>query len=386
MSKFWPPAPTPPTRLGNYRQLSPLAGVHVSPLCLGAMSIGDKWASEGFGAMDKASSMKLLDAFYERGGNFIDTANAYQGESSEEFIGEWMEQRGIRDQMVVATKYTTNFKRSDKTILQKAQYVGNNLKSMTISLEASLKKLRTHYIDIFYVHWWDWDTSVEEVMNGLHNLVVSGKVLYLGISDTPAWIVSKANLYARLMGKTPFVIYQGAWSILERDFEKDIIPMARSEGLALAPWNVLASGRIRSDEEEERRKETGEHGRTTFSVDGSWMRTPEQRRVCLALEEVAKQVGTTSVQAVAIAYVMQKVPYVFPIVGGRKVEHLDSNIEALNIALSEEQIKHLEGVLPFNKGFPHNFAGNGETYIDMMMNAAPFEKWPRQEAIRPSKS
>ncbi|EJF65059.1 Aldo/keto reductase [Dichomitus squalens] len=382
MAPFWVPAAAPPTNLGRYRQLAPLAGVHVSPLQLGAMSIGDKWGPLGFGAMDKASSFKLLDAFYEKGGNFIDTANTYQDESSEEFIGEWMEKRGIRDQMVIATKYSTNWKRAATDIAQKVHYAGNNLKSMHISLEASLKKLRTNYIDIFYVHWWDWDTSVEEVMNGLHNLVVSGKVLYLGISDTPAWIVSKANTYARMAGKTPFVIYQGAWSILQRDFERDIIPMARAEGLALAPWNVLAGGRIRTDEEEERRRQTGENGRTANRPD--WQRTPDERKMCKALEEVAKQVGAKSIQAVAIAYVMQKTPYVFPIVGGRKVEQLEDNIEGLNIALSEEQIKYLEGVLSFDAGFPHNFVGDGSHYILLQSSAATLEKWPRQQAIRPS--
>ena len=147
-------------------------------------------------------------------------------------------------------------------------YTGNNLKAMHISVHASLKKLRTSYIDIFYVHFWDYNCTVEEVMNSLHHLVAQGKVLYLGVSDTPAWIVSKANMYARLMGKTPFVIYQGAWSILQRDFERDIIPMARSEGMALMPWNVLASGKIRSDAEERRRRETGENGTWphTFSL------------------------------------------------------------------------------------------------------------------------
>nr|VWO97169.1 Uncharacterized protein [Ganoderma boninense] len=179
MSKLWVSAPQPPTKLGLYRQLSPLAGVHVSPLQLGAMSIGDKWEKLGMGAMDKESSFALLDAFYDAGGNFIDTANAYQDETSEEFIGEWMEKRGIRDQIVVATKYTTNFKRAAEDIQQKVHYTGNNIKSMHLSVEASLKKLRTSYIDILYVHWWDFDTSMEEVMNGLHNLVASGKVLYL---------------------------------------------------------------------------------------------------------------------------------------------------------------------------------------------------------------
>ncbi|EJF56477.1 Aldo/keto reductase [Dichomitus squalens LYAD-421 SS1] len=381
MSRIWFPAPEPPTKLGRYRQLSPLAGVRVSPICFGAMSIGDKWEKYGMGAMNKESSFALLDAFYEAGGNFIDTANAYQDESSEEFIGEWMEKRGIRDQMVIATKYTTNFKRSAEDIKQKVHYTGNNLKAMHISVEASLKKLRTDYIDILYVHWWDWDTSVEEVMNGLHNLVTSGKVLYLGISDTPAWIVSKANLYARLMGKTPFVIYQGAWSILQRDFERDIIPMARAEGLALAPWNVLAAGRIRTDEEEERRRQTGELGRTIFRP--GWERTESERTLCKALEEVQKQVGAKSIQAVAIAYVMQKTPYVFPIIGCRKTEQLQANIEALDVKLTEEHIKFLEGVLPFDAGFPSTMVGDGTEYILMTRSAGNFDKWPRAQAIRP---
>ncbi len=172
---LWPTAPPAKTALGHYRQLSQLAGVYVSPLCLGAMSIGDKWAAYGMGAMDKESSFALLDAYFEAGGNFIDTANCYQDETSEEFIGEWMDQRGIRDQMVIATKvcmslyntlrydatgssrespqYTGNWKRSATDIQQKVHYAGNSVKAMTLSLEASLKKLRTHYVDILYVHW-----------------------------------------------------------------------------------------------------------------------------------------------------------------------------------------------------------------------------------------
>ncbi|KAI0942881.1 hypothetical protein AcV7_002174 [Taiwanofungus camphoratus] len=291
MSIFAPP-PLPKTKLGRHRQLAPLAGVHVSPICLGAMSIGDKWGPLGMGQMDKEGSFKLLDAFYDAGGNFIDTANNYQDETSEAFIGEWMEARGNRDQMVIATKYTTNFKRA-ANIPMKSTFVGNNVKSMHVSVEASLKKLRTSYIDILYLHWWDWHSGVEEVMNGLHNLVAQGKVLYLGVSDTPAWLVAKANQYARMAGKTPFVIYQGAWSILQRDFERDIIPMARAEGLALAPWNVLAAGKIRTDAEEERRRQTGEKGRMLSSPE--WERTPEQRKVCQALEKVAKEVGASDI-------------------------------------------------------------------------------------------
>jgi len=256
------------------------------------------------------------------------------------------------------------------------------VKSLHNSVEASLKKLRTSHIDILYVHWWDYDTTIEEVMNGLHALVLAGKVLYLGISDAPAWVVTKANMYARLMGKTPFVIYQGRWNVLKRDFERDIIPMARAEGMALAPWDVLAAGRIRTDAEEQRRAETGEKGRVIWNSD--WQRTPEQRKVCLALEDVAKEIGAKSITSVAIAYVMQKTPYVFPIIGGRKVEHLMANIEALNIALEPKHVQYLESVLPFELGFPHDFIGNESEYNFLYRSAGHFDKWPQPEPIRPA--
>ncbi|KAJ6624833.1 Aldo/keto reductase [Mycena sp. CBHHK59/15] len=358
--------PKPRSKLGHYRVLSPLAGIHVSPIQLGAMSIGDKWASIGMGAMDKESSFKLLNAYFDNGGNFIDTANNYQDESSESFIGEWAEKRNIRDQLVIATKYTTNFKRGNDAIAQKTLYAGNSVKSMHTSVEASLKKLRTTYIDILYIHWWDWCTGIEEVMNGLHNLVVQGKVLYLGISDTPAWVVSQANY------------------ILDRAFERDIIPMARANGLALAPFGVLAHGNIRSDAEEQKRHETGEEGRTLFK--SQWERTEDQINMSRALEKVAQEVGAKSITAVAIAYVMQKVPYCFPIIGGRKVENLLANIEALDISLSQTQIEYLESIVPFDPGFPHTLIGDGKNYNMIMNSTAVFEKWPLAEPIRPSKT
>ncbi|KAF8590782.1 aryl-alcohol dehydrogenase [Ramaria rubella] len=327
----------------RFQRFAPRAAIHVSPLCLGAMSVGDKWANFSFGAMDKDSSFKLLDAYFDAGGNFIDTANHYQDGSSEAFIGEWSEARGIRDQLIIGTKYTNNIHRADdKSIKQH---------SLRLSVESSLKRLRTSYIDILYLHYWDIHTSVEKFMDGLHNLVTSGKVLYLGISDTPAWIVSKANEYARQQGKTPFVVYQAAYSILQRDIEREILPMCRHEGIALTLWNTLAAGHIRSDAEEEMRRKTGEKG--GGASKGPWERSPNEKKMCDALEVVAKQVGK-SLTAVAISYTMHKAPYVFSIIGGRKIEHLQENIEALNISLTNEQIKYLESILPFDSGFPTN--------------------------------
>ncbi|PCH42444.1 aryl-alcohol dehydrogenase [Wolfiporia cocos MD-104 SS10] len=381
MSLFTP-APPPPTRLGRYRQLGPRAAIHVSPLVLGGMSIGTQWAQRGFGAMDKESSFKLLDAYFDAGGNFIDTANAYQDGTSEQLIGEWAEARGVRDQLIIATKYTSNYMARNPPVEQLVNYLGNNLKSLKLSLEASLKKLRTTYVDILYLHYWDLHTSMEEVMDGLHNMVVQGKVLYLGISDAPAWLVVKANEYARANGKTPFVVYQAPYSVLQRDIEREILPMCRHEGIALTLWNVLAAGHIRSDEEEERRRQTGENGRTIMRP---WERTPDEKKMCDALEVVAQQVGAKNITAVAIAYTMHKAPFIFPIIGGRKVEHLQANIEALGIRLSDEQIKYLESILPFDKGFPNNFAGSyGDKYPMVLRMHATFDEQPLLPPIVPS--
>ncbi|TFY78171.1 hypothetical protein EWM64_g5841 [Hericium alpestre] len=347
------------------------------------MSIGDKWAF--MGSMNKQQSFALLDAYFEAGGNFIDTANSYQDQTSEQFVGEWIELRGVRDQIVLATKYTTFYKAGDPNIKQRVNYCGNNTKSLHVSFKESLQKLRTDYIDILYLHWWEWETSIEEIMDSLHNLVVSGKVLYLGVSDTPAWVVSQANQYACDHGKTPFVIYQGEWNVLSRSFEREIIPMARSLGLALAPWNVLAAGKLRTDAEEQKRRETGERGR---SMGEGWERTETERTMSLALEKVANEIGAKSIQAVAIAYVMQKTTNVFPILGGRKVEHLLVNIEALEITLSKEQIAYLESIVPLDPGFPYTLIGNGtgQGYLVQLSVGQQAAAWPHREPIVPSKA
>ncbi|CAK7200259.1 hypothetical protein SEUCBS139899_002950 [Sporothrix eucalyptigena] len=339
-------APAPKSALGRYRLLSPLAGVRVSPLCLGAMNFGDAW-KDYMGACDHDTVDGLLDFFYEKlqGGNFIDTANNYQFEESEQWIGEWMEKRGVRDQMVIATKYTTNF-RSGRTGEIMANTTGNSTKSLHVSVNASLKKLRTDYIDLLYVHWWDYSTAIPELMQSLNQLVAAGKVLYLGISDAPAWVVSKANEYARNHGLRPFSVYQGRWSAASRDFERDIIPMARDEGMALAPWGSLGGGAFKTEEQRRKQQEQKEGRQVPAS--------PEAVAVSRVLETVAQR-HNTIITSVALAYVMQKTPYVFPIVGGRNTEQLQGNIDALSLVLTDEDVAEIEGAVPFDVGFPHSF-------------------------------
>ncbi|KAH9058234.1 NADP-dependent oxidoreductase domain-containing protein [Lactarius vividus] len=286
--------------------------------------------------MDKETLFKFSDAYFDFGMScyletFIDTANHYQAEASEEFIGEWAEKRGVRDQLVIATKYTGNYKRGQDNITHKVNYTGNHAKSLHISLQ--------------------------------------GKVLYLVYA--PAWVVSKANQYARDLGKTPFVIYQGQWSVLERSFQRDIIPMTRSEGLALAPWGILSGGRIRIDAEEAHRRESGEKGRMVFHLN--WEIT-EERKMSLVLEEVAQEVGVEGITAKRLL--------IFPTTGCRKVEHLRENLKALNI--TPDSRADSENATTFEIGFLLKTFGTGATPFGVTTTGHR-DQVPLPQAIRPSK-
>lgn len=338
----------PKSLLWRHRQLAPTASVRVSPLCLGSMSFGTAHP-ERYGTCDKETSFEILDYFLSQGGNFIDSANAYRDEQSETWLGEWMASRGVRDQMVLATKYSSAYRGYDESVKIHSNYGGNGTKSMRLSLEASLRKLQTTYIDLFYVHWWDYSTGIPELMQSLNDLVVSGKVLYLGISDTPAWIVSAANQYAKDHGLRQFSVYQGDWSCAMRDFERDIIPMAKHQNMALCPFGTLNQGRFQT-EAVFKERETNNPGRKFKPT------TQLDKDMSKVLERIANRKGNgTLLTSVALAYCLQKTTYVFPIIGGRKVEHLKGNIEALKLQLTESDIAEIEAANPFEPGFPHNF-------------------------------
>ncbi|KAK2778487.1 norsolorinic acid reductase [Colletotrichum kahawae] len=216
--------------LARHRQLSPTAAIRVSPIALGAMNFGDNF-KERMGECTKETAFAIMDHYYSQGGNFIDTANNYQNGQSEERVGEWLASRGNRDDMVMATKYSSAYMTHDKQRLQ-SNYGGNSMKSLKHSVERSLKALQTSYIDLFYLHWWDYSASIPEVMHSLNDLVV----------------FAKANQYARLSGLRQFVVYQGNWNASKRDFERDIIPMCMDEGMGICPWGVLNAGRFQTEE------------------------------------------------------------------------------------------------------------------------------------------
>ncbi|KAK3353763.1 aryl-alcohol dehydrogenase [Lasiosphaeria hispida] len=346
---FWP-APEPATLLGRYRILSPNAAIRVSPIQLGTMLLGTAW--DGMGAMTKETAFSILDAYFNAGGNFFDTSNGYQNEQTEAWLGEWMETRDVRDRCIVATKFTADYRMHSLGKGNAVNHGGNSKVSLHLSVRDSLKKLRTDRIDILYLHWWDYTSSIEEVMDSLHLLVQQGKVFYLGISNTPAWIVAAANTYAKVQGKTPFVIYQGTWSATARDFEREILPMTRQFGMAVAPFGAAGSGKYKTAKQiADRETESGPVFRHSFP------QTETEAKMSVVLDKIAGEVGVKSLTAVAIAYVLAKAPYVFPVVGGRTVKQVLENIEALKIRLSKEQIAEIEGVWAFDLGWPYNFAG-----------------------------
>ncbi|KAJ6781158.1 hypothetical protein PWT90_07869 [Aphanocladium album] len=343
-------APIPKSVLGRHRLLAPLASVRASrhqkrinqlTLEFFFQGIGNGWASR-FGECTKEMGFDLLDTYYDLGGNFIDTANVYQGGDSERWIGEWMAARGNRSEMVISTKYSINTMAGQP--VQQSNFGGSGTKSMQESIQASLKNLQTSYIDIYYVHAWDYATQIPELMQSLNTLVQQGKVLYLGISNAPAWVVAKANAYARQHGLRPFSIYQGRYSASVRDMEREILPMCRDEGMAVHAYGILGHGQFKAADKAD------EGSRTSMPH----ILTGREAQVSAVLEAVAKRHGVP-ITSVSLAYVMQKTPYLIPVVGGRKVEQLKANVEALSLELTPEDVAEIDNCYAFDAGYPHNF-------------------------------
>jgi aryl-alcohol dehydrogenase-like predicted oxidoreductase len=253
------------------------------------------------GECDKKTTFEILDYFYASGGNFIDTANIYMAGESERWLGEWMADRNVRDQMIIATKYSNPIRalatEPEGNIL--SNYGGNSKKSLRISLEQSLKYLQTDYVDIFYVHAWEGLCSIEEMMRALDDIVRAGKVLYLGVSNWPAWAVVKANDYARQHGLSTFVVYQGRWNPADRDIEREIIPMCKHEGMGITVWGALGGGKFKS-------KDSKETDGRTFTGDLGGASLETFQKCGNVMEEIGKTKGCDAM-AVALRYVMLKV-------------------------------------------------------------------------------
>jgi aryl-alcohol dehydrogenase-like predicted oxidoreductase len=339
----------PALALDRYELLG-RSGLRVSPLCLGTMTFGDDW---GWGA-DRATSRRLFDRYAEAGGNFLDTANFYTGGTSEELVGECV--RSDRDRFVIATKYTLCMRPGDPNA------GGNQRKNMVRALEASLRRLGTDHVDLYYVHMWDFTTPVEEVMRGLDDLVRAGKILYAGISDAPAWKVAQANTLAALRGWSRFVALQISYSLALRDAERDLIPMAEELGLTVLPWAPLAGGVLtgkytRADLEAQRAG--GDDDVDPFDTPRRLVALTERRlEIAGTVGEIAREAGCTPAE-VAIHWLLRRPGAPVPIVGARTLEQLDDNLASLEVRLDEAQLRRLEEASAITLGFPHDFLRAG---------------------------
>src|SRR6266403_457130 len=323
----------------KYRLLGK-SGLRVSEVSLGTMTFGEEF---GWGS-PKAEAQKVYETYREAGGNFIDTANFYTNGTSEKFLGEFMQ--GHRESVVLATKY------SNAALGNDPNAAGNHRKNMMQAGEASLKRLQTDYIDLYWVHIWDGITPVEEVMRGLDDLVLQGKVLYVGISDAPAWWIAQANTLAHLRGWSPFIGLQIEYSLIERTVERELIPMAKALNLGLTAWSPLAGGFLTGKYHGEGKPDGGR-----MTNEGVKAFYPErQQRAALmisAVKSVSEQTGRSMAQ-VALAWLRHRTVPVIPIIGARKVSQLQDNLASLDLELSAEQLKSLDGASRIEPGFPQS--------------------------------
>ena len=322
------------------------SGLRVSEAALGTMTFGEEW---GWGTA-KDEARKVYDAFREAGGNFIDTANLYTNGASESFLGEFM--KGHRPSVVMATKYTNAAPGTDPNA------AGNHRKNMVQAVEASLKRLQTDYIDLYWVHIWDQLTPVEEVMRGLDDLVRAGKVLYVGISDAPAWWIAQANTLASLRGWSAFIGLQIEYSLIERTVERELIPMAKALNIGVTAWSPLAGGVLTGKYHGQGLSDQkGEPGRMSGEMMKDFL--PEQHRadrVVAAVKSVADEAGRSLAQ-VALAWLRSRPVPVIPIIGARKLSQLQDNLASFELTLSSDQVKTLEEASAIELGFPYDLYG-----------------------------
>jgi aryl-alcohol dehydrogenase-like predicted oxidoreductase len=298
-------------------------GLRVSELLLGTMTLSDP-----------VESRRIVDAYADAGGNVLDTASAYG--AGEELLGSIVDRR---DRFVIGTKYTLSRDAADPNAS------GNHRKNLTASLDRSLRRLRTDYVDVYWVHIWDRHTPVEETMRALDDAVRAGKILYTGISDAPAWVVARANTLAQWRDWTPFAGLQVPYNLLDRDVERELLPMAEALGLSVTAWAPLAAGKLSGSSNPRRTDPTA--------------LTERERAAARAVREVADELGARPAQ-VALAWTRAKHRAVLPLVGVSSVEQLAENLGALDLTLPEDAVRRLEAAVEFRLGFPGDFIAECE--------------------------
>ncbi len=318
------------------------SGLRVSPFCLGAMTFGEDLGG-GFGA-SVPDSEAILAHYLEQGGNFIDTANIYTSGHSEKIIGDFFEQsQGKRDRAVIATKFYCNLFAGDPN------GGGAGRKAIVAQCEESLRRLQTDYIDLYYIHNWDRFTPIEETMRAMDDLVKSGKVRYLGISDAPAWKVAQAQVMAHFRGWNPLIALQIEYSLMQRTVEGELTPMAEELGLGVLPWGPLKGGALSG-------KYTRSNGAKMPGLRGARAGefTAKQYDIIDVVGKIAAECNTTS-STVALAWLKSQSSVQSTIIGARTLEQLDANLKALDLTLTPEQMASLNEVSKPALNFPADF-------------------------------
>lgn len=319
----------------RYRLLGK-SGLRVSQVALGTMTFGTAadWSRP------EAECRPVFDAFVEAGGNFIDTANMYTGGESEQIVGRMI--ASDRDRFVIASKYANAIPGGGDP-----NAAGMHRKSLTRSLDASLQRLGVDYIDLYFVHWWDFTTPVEEVQRALDDAVRAGKILHVGLSDVPAWVVSRAQAFHDLRGLVPVSAMQLEYSLVQRSIEREHLPLAQAHDIGVTAWSPLAGGIL-----------TGKYTRGTAGAGSNRMDSMQlqplderNRAIAQAVDKIADELGATSGQ-VALAWMMAR--GVVPIVGATRTEQLTENLRATDMVLTDETLAALDAASAFDTGHPYN--------------------------------
>lgn len=312
------------------------SGLRVSQLALGTMTFGPgvEWSRS------EEESRAVFDAYVEAGGNFIDTANMYTGGESEKIVGRFV--ASDRERFIISTKYANAVPGRDDP-----NEAGVHRKSLTQSLDASLKRLGVDYIDLYIVHWWDFTTPVEEVQRALDDAVSAGKILHIGLSDVPAWVVSRAQAFSDLRGLTPISCMQLEYSLVQRSIEREHIPLARAHNIGITAWSPLAGG-ILSGKYTSGAKLDG-----PVRMDSMQLQELNERNrgIAIAVDRVAREMGVRPSQ-VALAWIIAH--GVIPIVGATRAEQMRENMAAASLRLSAENIAELDAASAFDKGHPYS--------------------------------
>ena len=351
-------------RLNNYTTLG-RSGLRVSPLCLGTMTFGTEW---GWGS-EESAARAIFDRYIDAGGNFVDTADGYTGGKSEEMVGKFIADRNLRDRVVLATKFTFN------TDPPNPNAGGNGRKNIYRALEGSLRRLRTDYVDLYWLHAWDTITPVEEVVSTLNDLVREGKILHYGFSDTPAWYVARAYTLAEREAKERLIALQLEYSLVERNIEREHIPAAQELGLAVCPWSPLAGGFLSG--KYKRQGNTGDgDGRLEKTKDQdnpAFKKFTEQNwKILDVLLDVAKQIGRPAAQ-VALNWAATQPGITSTIIGASKPAQLDDNLSSIEFTIPSELRNRLNEVSAPASLHPYIFF---EPFIQGMIHgSSPVTAW-----------